>query len=742
MTDSYIGRAQNRVDGPAKVTGAAKYAADVNVPGLAYGVVVSSGIAKGRITRIDASRALAVPGVIQVFTHENRPALPEDDKRYEDEEAPGGSPFRPLWDATIHYSAQPIALAVAESFELARYAASLVEVEYAPDAHATDLDEQLPLAFEPKKGREARGDADAAYAAAAHRHEAEYRHAFEHHNAMEMHAATVVWEGAGRVTVYDKTQGVMNTRDYVSKVFGFDPEHVHVIAAYVGGAFGSGLRPEYQLFLAVMAAKALERSVRVVLTRQQMFTFGHRPHTIQRLKLGSDATGKLQAVMHDAFSTTSRHEQYTESYIGWSSTLYDPKNLKHSYKLVALDCATPMPMRAPGGSTAVYAIESAMDELASSMGVDPVELRLRNYAEEKKGKPFSSKALRECYTQGAERFGWSRRNREPRSMREGNDLIGWGMATGVWEAMRQAASARVVLTNDGRLEVACAVTDIGTGTYTMVAQIAADMLGVAIDDVTVKSADSTLPNAPAQGGSWTTATVGSAVHDVCLKVRRRLFGLARDMADSGLASASVEDIAFGDGRIALAADPSQGVTIVDLMRHSGIATIDEAVDSEPDPSVNERYASYAHSAVFAEVRVDADFGTVRVTRLVNAVAGGRILNPKTARSQLLGGVVWGIGMALHEETFMDHTLGRFMNHNFAEYHVPVNADVQGIEIIFVDEREDALNPLGAKGLGEIGVVGTAAAIANAVYHATGKRVRDLPITLDKLAGNASTTIRP
>jgi xanthine dehydrogenase YagR molybdenum-binding subunit len=732
VTDSYIGRAQSRVDGPAKVTGTAKYAADVNVPGLLYGVVVSSAIAKGRITRIDTSRACALPGVIQVFTHENRPPTPEGDKCYEDEEAPGGSPFRPLRDATIDYSAQPVALAVAETFELARYAASLVEVEYERAAHATDPDAQLREAFAPKTGRETRGDADRAYAAAAARHEGEYRHAFEHHNPMEMHGSTVVWESAGRITVYDKTQGVMNTRDYVSKVFDFDPENVHVIASYVGGAFGSGLRPEYQLFLAVMAAKALERSVRVVLTRQQMFTFGHRPHTIQRLKLGADANGRLQSVMHDAFSTTSRYEQYTESYIGWSSTLYDPQNLKHSYKLVPLDCATPMPMRAPGGATAVYAIESAMDELAYATDIDPLELRLRNYVEEKKGKPFSSKALRQCYTQGAERFGWSRRNREPRSMREGRDLIGWGMATGVWEAMRQAASARAVLASDGRLEIACAVTDIGTGTYTMVAQIAADMLGVSIDDVTVKLADSTLPNAPAQGGSWTAATAGSAVHDACLKVQRRLFGLARDMADSGLGGAKLEDIEFREGRIGLAGDRSQGVSLIDLMRHSGVATIEEAADSEPDASVDQRYASYAHSAVFAEVRVDADLGTVRVTRLVNAVAAGRILNPKTARSQVLGGVVWGIGMALHEETFMDQTLGRFMNHNFAEYHVPVNADVSDIEIIFVDEREDALNPLGVKGLGEIGVVGTAAAIANAVYHATGKRVRDLPITLDKL----------
>jgi xanthine dehydrogenase YagR molybdenum-binding subunit len=524
----------------------------------------------------------------------------------------------------------------------------------------------------------------------------------------------------------------MNSRDYVKNVFGFEDHDVRVVAAYVGGAFGSGLRPQYQLFLAVLAARALGRSVRVVLTRQQMFTFGHRPHNIQSLKLGADASGRLQAVMHDALSSTSRYEKYSESYLGWSSTLYDPPNSKHTYKLVPLDLPTPSDMRAPGGASAVYAIESAMDELACSMGIDPLELRLRNYTDEKEGKPFSSKTLREAYRQGAERFGWSRRNPEPRSMREGSDLIGWGLATGVWVAMRDGASARVSLTDEGKVEVACSITDIGTGTYTMVAQIAADLLGLSLDAVSLKLADSVLPKAPVQGGSMTAATVGSAVYDVCTKVRRRLYGLARDMADSGLAGAKLEEVAFENGRIELAADRSRGVALIDLMRHSGIATIEEEAESQPDEKAARRYASYAHSAIFAEVRVDADFGTVRVTRVVNAVAAGRIINPTTARSQLLGGVVWGIGMALHEETFVDHNLGRFMNHNYAEYHVPVHADIQGIDIIFADEPNDPLNPLGVKGLGEIGVVGTAAAIANAVHHATGKRVRDLPITLDKL----------
>jgi xanthine dehydrogenase YagR molybdenum-binding subunit len=740
MTRSYIGRPQNRVDGRAKVTGAAKYAAEYNVPGLAYGVVVSSAIAKGRITALDTSAALAVDGVLQVFTHENAPRLAWLTRSYKDGVAPPGGPFRPLHDENIVYSGQPVALVVAETFEAARYAATLVHVEYAIEAHETDLVAVRDKAYGPPKKRsglpppsQARGDAAGAFESAAVKHSAEYRHSIEHHNPMEMHASTVLWEGDGRITVYDKTQGAANSQQYIAKVFGFSKDQVRVVASYVGGAFGSGLRPQYQLFLAVLAARELERPVRVTLTRQQMFSFGYRPDTIQQVTLGASPHGALESITHEALANTSRFEDYQENIVSWSGVLYRCDNVRYAYELAQLDCYTPIDMRAPGGATGVYAIEAAMDELAHAAGIDPLELRLRNYTDTDQNEdlPFSSKALRECYRQGAEKFGWAGRDAAPRSMRDGKSLIGWGMATGIWEAMREKASARAVLTAAGKLEVASATTDIGTGTYTIMSQIAADSLGLAIEDVTFVLGDSSLPQAPIEGGSWTAASVGSAVKQACDAVCEKLYALAREPDDSPFADSKIEDVTFENGRLFLTRDPSMGVSISDAMRRANVATIEEEVSSEAGKEAK-NYAMYVHSAIFAEVRVDEDFGTIQVTRIVNAVAGGRILNPKTARSQILGGVVWGIGMALHEETFTDHKLGRFMNHNYAEYHVPVNADVHEIDVVFVEEHDEIVNPLGAKGLGEIGIVGTAAAIANAIFHATGKRVRHLPITLDKL----------
>ena len=740
MTRSYIGQPQNRVDGRAKVTGAAKYAAEYNVPDLTYGVVVSSTIARGRITALDTSAAREVEGVLQVFTHENAPGVAHLDSSYRDETAPPGSPFRPLHDEAIHYSGQPVALVVAETFEIARYAATLVRVDYATEAHATDLMAVRDQAYEPPKKRSGiappskpRGNAALAFANAPVRHSGEYRHSIEHHNPMEMHASTVVWEGDDRITVYDKTQGAPNSQQYITRVFGFSNEQVRVVASYVGGAFGSGLRPQYQLFLAVMAARELKRSVRVVLARRQMFTFGYRPDTIQNVSLGASMDGALQSIRHDALANTSRFEDYQENIVNWSGALYKCANALFTYKLAQLDAYTPMDMRAPGGATGVYALEAAMDELAHAAGIDPLELRLKNYTDtdQNEDKPFSSKALRECYRQGSNKFGWAKRRPQPRSMREGRELIGWGMATGIWEALRQKASAKAVLTAAGKLEVSSATTDIGTGTYTIMSQIAADTLGLAIEDVTFMLGDSSLPPAPIEGGSWTAASVGPAVKAACDAVRERLLKLAREIDGSPLADAKRGDVTFSDGHLRLTRDSSMALSIVEVMRGANVATIEEEATAEPDRE-SKKHAMYVHSAVFAEVRVDEDLGTIRVTRVVNAVAGGRILNPKTARSQILGGVVWGMGMALHEETFTDHNLGRFMNHSYAEYHIPVNADVHDIEVIFVEEHDDIINPLGAKGLGEIGIVGTAAAIANAVFHATGKRVRHLPITLDKL----------
>jgi xanthine dehydrogenase YagR molybdenum-binding subunit len=742
VTTKYIGEPVSRVDGRAKVTGQAKYAAEYNVPGLAYGVVVSSEIAKGRITKIDASRALTLDGVLQVFTHENRPQTASDDQSYQDEVAPPGAPFRPLFDDRIMFSGQPVALVVAETFELARYAATLVRIDYKAEPHETDLTAKWHQAYDPRARQfidppnKPRGKPDKAFSMADAKLEAEYAVPTEHHNPMETFATTVVWEGDGKITVYDKTQGPQNNQKYICKVFGLPDERVRLLSPFVGGAFGSGLRPQYQLFLAVMAALALKRSVRVSLTRQQMFTFGHRPQTLQRITLGASADGTLEALTHDAFAETSQFEDYSEQVVNWSGQLYQCKNVTLGYKVAQLDVHTPSDMRAPGATWGLYALESAMDELAYKLRMDPLALRLKNYAEKdlNTGKKFSSNELRQCYLQAAERFGWSRRNSEPRSMRDGENLVGWGLATGVWEAWQWQATAKAVLTADGKLTVSSATADIGTGTYTIMTQIAAETLGLPISDVTFQLGDSSLPPAPVEGGSFTAATVGSAVKAVCEAVRKRVFSMARKIENSPLAKARLKEVTFADGHVRLQSDPTVKVSIRDLMRYGRVDSIEEETAAVPDESKQSRYTRHSHAAVFAEVKVDEDLGTIEVSRVVSAVAGGRILNPKTARSQIMGGIVWGIGMALEEQSVMDQKFGRFMNHNLAEYHVPVNADVNEIEVVFVEENDPIVNPLGVKGLGELGIVGTAAAIANAVFHATGYRVRDLPITLDKLLG--------
>jgi xanthine dehydrogenase YagR molybdenum-binding subunit len=738
MASEVIGKPKNRVDGRKKVTGQARYAAEFSVPDLSYGVVVNSAIARGTIKTIDASEALELEGVLQVFTHENRTALAHYDKSYQDMDSPPGSPFRPLYDNQIQFNMQPIALVVAETYELALYAATLVKVTYEQEAHETGFEEQREKAYKPEEYNSTApphpwGTPEEALSKADHRIAEEYSHPSQHHNPMEMHASTVRWEGDGRITVYDKIQGAINSQKYVMGVFGLKKEDVRVLSPFVGGAFGSGLRPQYQLFMAVMATLALKRSVRVVLTRPQMFSFGHRPKTVQRLSLGATADGKLQAIIHEAYGETSRFEDYSEDVVIWPGILYNCENVKLIHKLVALDEYTPLDMRAPGGTTGIFALECAIDELSYKVGMDPMEFRLKNYSDwdQTEDKPFSSKELRECFRQGAESFGWKNRKPEPRSMREGHQLIGWGVANGAWEAKQKEASAKAVLSVDGKLSVSSATADIGTGTYTIMSQIAAETLGIALEKVEFNLGDSSLPEAPLEGGSATASSVGSAVKKVCDKLGEKLLELAREIDDSPFKKAAFEELEFIDGQMRLKNNPSKAIGITEILRQNQTDRVQVEVDSEPlDEQKN--YSSYSHSAVFVEVKVDEDLGTVKVTRVVSAIAGGRILNTKTARSQILGGIVWGIGMALEEYSVMDNQYGRFINHDLAEYHVPVNADVHDVEVIFVEEEDKIVNPIGAKGLGEIGIVSVAPAIANAIFHATGKRVRALPITLDKL----------
>ncbi|HEY9213159.1 MAG TPA: xanthine dehydrogenase family protein molybdopterin-binding subunit [Ancylobacter sp.] len=730
---TYIGSRTSRVDGRDKVTGKAKYAGEFNAPNLAYASVVGSTIAKGRIASIDISEAMKIGGVITVLTHENRPAMADTDKAYKDDVAPEqGSPFRPLYDDKIMFCGQPIALVLAESSETARFAASLVRVGYEKVAHVTDIYSKRDDTFALEAPAKPRGDAAKALAASDVRHQGEYYVPIEHHNPMEPYASTVMWDGGGKLTIYDKTQGVQNVHRYVCAIFDLKPEDVRVVSPFVGGAFGSGLRPQYQIVLAVLGARALERSVRVVLTRQQMYSLGYRPAMIQRIELGANTDGTLNAIRHDAITVTSQYEDFYRHETIWSGLLYKAANAEYAHSLARLDLPTSGDMRGPSAATGVYALEAAMDELAVALKLDPLELRLRCYSERDQNTrlPYSSKNLRECYRQGAESFGWDKRSPEPRSMRDGSDLVGWGMATGIWEALQVPITVRIALTANGHAVVSCATSDIGTGTYTIMTQVAADMLGLPLESIDIRLGESTLPQSPVEGGSWIAASVSNGIVTTCKAVREELLRLAKELPNSPLATATPEDVIFSDGMIVSSKDATRAVSIENAMQHASVDRIEQEKTTlfENDGS----YAHNTHSAIFAEVKVDEQLGVVRVTRIVSAVAAGRILNVKTAHSQIMGGMVWGIGMALHEETLIDHNFGRIMNANIAEYHVPVNADVHDIEVIFVDEQDEIVNPLGVKGLGEIGIVGVPAAIANAIYHATGKRVRDLPITLDKL----------
>jgi xanthine dehydrogenase YagR molybdenum-binding subunit len=736
------GDALPRIDGHAKVTGAARYAAEHVADGMTFGVVVNATIPRGRIAALHLEAARAVPGVLAILSHQDRPRMRKLDLFYKDMIAPAGSPFKPFAGDRILYSGQPVALVVAETFEAARYAASLVRVEYGDrEPHETNLLRHLHRGHAPsplKAGYspppKPRGDADAAFAAAPVKVEAEYCAGVEHHNPMEMHASTVIRREDGHLTVHDKTQGSQNVRWVVSRVFGLASSKVTVKNAFVGGAFGSGLRPQYNLILAVMASLHLTRSVRVVLTRQQMFTFGHRPETWQRVKLAAGRDGTLLAIIHECKAETSRLEDYCEVVVNWSGQMYRCDNVRLGYELVDLDHYSPIDMRAPGAAHGVHALEVAMDELAYALGMDPLALRLKNYTDHDAAKdlPYSSKELRACYAQAAERFGWARRTPQPRSMREGHELVGWGMATGQWDALQMFARARAVLHADGRLEVESAASDIGTGTTTVMCQIAASAMGLPMEHVTFRLGDSTLPVAPVEGGSSHVTTVGSAVDGVCEKLQKRLWKMARNAKDSPLAGTKFADVEFVEGTIRHKGDPSSAQSFTGLLAAAGEASIEEKFLMLPNILKQKKYIRTVNSAVFCEVRVDEALGTVRVTRVVSAVAAGRIISALTARSQVTGGIVWGISQALHEETHADHRLGRFMNHNYAEYHVAANADIHDVDVIFVEEDDRIVSRLGAKGVGEIGIVGVAAAVSNAIFHATGRRIRSTPMTPEKV----------
>jgi xanthine dehydrogenase YagR molybdenum-binding subunit len=725
-TARLVGAGVDRVDGPAKVTGAAPYPADFGFANLAHAVLVQSGVAAGRIVRLATSRAEASPGVLTVITHRNAPRLAR---------APGGlgiGPPPPLQDDRIVHHGQHIAVVVAETLEQAAAAARLVEAEYETAEPLLDAADPRAEQVANPSGRDvSRGDVAAAMAAAEVIVDATYTTPVQTNNPLGLFASTAYWDG-DLLTVHDSTQGPTFVRAALAGAFGVPEGAVRVLAPFVGGAFGAGLRTWPHVVLAALAARMVDRPVKLVLSRAQMFTsVGYRPPTVQHLRIGARRAGELVAIDHEGIEPTALEDEYAESLTRGTSVLYDCPHLSGRTRQVRLNVACPTWMRGPGESPGVYALECALDELAWELGLDPVELRLRNYAEAhpQTGLPWASKALRACYEQGAERFGWARRAPEPRSMRHGGLLVGYGMASAYYGYVQVPCQARASLGRDGVAFVRSAATDIGPGTYTVMTQVAAGTLGLPLDRVRFELGDSSMPPAPLQGGSGLTAALGSAVHDACQQLLRAFVELAAGDAESPLRGCLVSDVTAADGRIspAHAAGPGETYTAI-LARHGldelsadGASARRRDLDAEPG----------IFAAKFAEVEVDPDLGLVRVTRLVAAVDGGRILNEKTATSQIIGGTVGGIGMALLEETVSDPGTGRIANATLGDYLVAVNADVPDIDVIFVGEP-DPMNPIGVKGIGEVAIVGVAPAIANAVFHATGRRIRSLPITPEHL----------
>jgi len=734
-----IGKPLQRVDGRLKVTGQATYTADHYVPNLVHGVLVTSTIAKGRILSIDTRAAEKVLGVLAVLTHKDKLKLAKDPSRLSPS-SPADRAIQLLQDDRVLYSNQPIGIAVAESLEAALEAAGRVAVRYAEQSPSIRLDQGLPNAYVPKKaggvgdpGKSSRGDFDSAIAQAGIRIEEIYTTPFQTHSPLEPHATTAVWDGTEKLTLYDTSQGIFGDRKRVAELLGLELDNVRVISLFLGGGFGSKGPCWSHTMICAMAARHINRPVKLVVRRPQMFgPAGCRSATHQAILMGAEQDGKLDALRNETVTHTSTFDEFTETATLPTRMLYSVPNNATVQKLIKSDIGTPSYTRAPGEAPGTFALEVAMDELAVKLKMDPLELRLKNYAErdEDKNLPWSGKSLRECYIKGAERFGWSKRTAEPRSMREGHMLIGWGMATAVYPARRSPASAKARMNPGGTFVVYAGTQDVGGGTYTIMTQIAADALGVPASAVTFHLGDTRYPETPVSGGSQTAATAGAAVDGAARALRRKIFDIAMSDSQFAVPGAALEDLSIEGGRITFRGSGTSQ-SVAELLRRTGQDYI-EAADSTQENADAKKFSMYSFGAQFAEVRVDADLGQIKVSRMVGAFGAGTILNAKTARSQFIGGMIWGISFALLEHNAYDERLGRIVNNNLAEYHVPTNADVGEIDVLWMDEADDHVSPMGAKGIGEIGITGSAAAIANAIYHATGKRVRDLPITPDKL----------
>lgn len=727
-----IGKPIDRTDGILKVTGGAPYTADFSESRMVHAVLVTSTIASGVITCVDTGEAEAMPGVLYIMTHENAMDLPNEGKPKLD--PPRVRRLSLLQDKVVHYSNQPIAVVVADTLEHAVDAANHVSVTYEKVEPVLDFD--LSNAYETADAEScptdsARGNFEQGLQGGEVKINAVYSTPMEHHNPMEPHATLASWDGS-KLLVVDATQAVNGVRATLAAHLGISKEDIRVVAPFLGGGFGTKGSPWSHIVLCAMAARQLGCPVKLVLTRPQMFgSVGGRPNTKQFISMAAKADGTITAAQHNSFSYTSTIEDWFEPACLPSRMLYNVPNVVTTHRVVSLNLGTPTFMRAPGETTGNFALESAIDELACALKMDPLELRLKNYAETdpSNGNPWSSKELRECYRIGAEKFGWENRNHEPRSTQEGNNLIGVGMATAMYPANRSDASATACILADGTATVGSATHDIGTGTYTVMTQVAAEAMGFSMDAVSFELGDSTLPSAPDASSSQSAASVSPAVYAAALKVRSKLVVMAVNDIESPVHG--VDDVVVVNGFVVSGSKPNLRDPASAILARAGLKSIESTANATVG-SERDKYSLYSFGAVFAEVHVDVDFGTVKVTRVVGVYDVGRVLNQKTAHSQIMGGIVWGLGAALEEQTILDECCGRFVNSNLAEYHVPVNADVQDLDISFINKPDPYINSLGVRGVGEIGITGIIAAIANAVYNATGVRVRDLPITPDKL----------
>jgi xanthine dehydrogenase YagR molybdenum-binding subunit len=726
-----LGRPLPRIDGPDKVSGAATYAYEYAGDGkTAYGMIVGAGVAKGRIIEIDTAAASRMPGVLLVMTHRNAPEQADYVGLYE-----LAQPFasysvpRPfLKDDQVRYQGEPVAFVVAESFEIARDAAARVKATYEAAPHATRVKGLVQTAYAPQTVRrfiEADthvGDFEAAFAAAPVQVDATYETPFQHHNAIEANTSMAVWDG-DVMTVYSSTQLVVDCRDTIASTLKLPTDKVRVIARFVGGGFGGKLATEAEAVLSALAARALGRPVKTALLRQQTFVNAtHRTESIQRVRLGADCEGRLTALAHEAIAHTATFDEFTEQIVDFARSLYAAPNRLTTHRLVQLDLPMPGDMRAPGEAIGLLALEQAMDELAEKLGLDPIELRVRNEptVHPESGKPFSIRQLVACYREGARLFGWDQRPTRPASRREGRWLIGYGMAAAFRSTFMAPSQARARLAPDGRLTVQTAMTDIGTGSYTILTQIAAEAMGLPIDQVVAEIGDSNLPPAPGSGGSWGAGSSGSGVYYACMALRDRMAQTA------GLADAA--GLHIHDGRVTIG---GRTLAVSEFLAAYAPEGLEAQGQITPGKEMTD-YSQASYGASFAEVAVDIDTGEPRLRRLLGVFSAGRILNARTAHSQAIGGLIWGLGSALHEETFVDEHLGRFMNNDLGGYHFPAHADAVNVEAVFLPELDDKSNPLKSKGLGELAICGSGAAIANAIYNACGVRVRSYPITLDKL----------